>query len=160
MTVAAVHLRVPMKLECVLRDVCASDLPRLEWFGTYAHMRRLEEANFREVQAGNKAWLVAVVNGFPAGHVKMNLRVHDPSRGNPRGYLFALRVFEPFQNIGIGTALIIACEDLLRERGYRFASIAVGKDNHRARRLYERLGYTIYREELGRWQYVDLDGRT
>lgn len=159
MTVVAEHRRLRFDLDCIVRDVRATDLPALEWFGSYAHIRRMEEDNFRDVQAGAKLWLVAEVNRFPVGHLKVNLRVEDPLRGNPRGYIFALRILEPFQGLGIGTLLIRAAEKALRLRGFRYASIAVAKDNPRARRLYERLDYSIYREEVGRWQYVDLEGR-
>ncbi len=159
MTVTAETRRLHIDLECAIRPVRADDLPRLEWFGTYAHFRRLEEANYRDVEAGSKLWLVAEANGFLVGHLKINMRVEDPLRGNPRGYIFALRVFEPFQGLAIGTVLVRAAESMLRARGFRYVSIAVGKDNPRARRLYERLGYSVYREEIGRWQYVDLDGR-
>ncbi len=159
MTVVAEHHRLHLGIDCIVRSVRADDLPRLEWFGTYAHFRRLEEDNYRDVETGSKLWLVAEANRFPVAHLKINLRVEDPLRGNPRGYIFALRVFDPFQGLGIGTGLIEAAESVLRARGFRYVSIAVGKDNPRARRLYERLDYTVYREEIGRWQYVDLDGR-
>lgn len=159
MTSVAEHRRVRLSIDCIVRGVRAGDLPQLEWFGSYAHLRHMEEANLRDVEAGAKLWLVAEANGFPAGHLKINVRVEDPLRGNPRGYIFALRVFEPFQGLGIGTTLIRAAEDVLRGQRFRYVSIAVGKDNPRARRLYERLGYGIYREEVGRWQYVDLEGR-
>lgn len=159
MSIVAEHRRLRLGVDCTIRDIVAGDLPLIEWYGTHSHFRHMEETNLRDVEAGSKLWLVAVVNRFPAGHLKINLRVEDPLRGNPRGYIFALRVFEPFQSLGIGTALVHAAEDTLRARGFRYASIAVGKDNPRARRLYQRLGYTVYREELGRWQYVDLQGR-
>ena len=71
-----------------------------------------------------------------------------------------VRVFGPFQRIGIGTALIERGEELLRERGYHFATIAVERDNPDARRLYERLGYARIREVPRSWSYVDPDGRT
>ena len=159
MTAVAEHRRLRLDLDCFVRDVGVTDLPALEWFGTHAHFRRLEESNYRDVEAGYKLWLVAEVNKFPVGHLKINLRVEDPLRGNPRGYIFALRVFQPFQGLSIGTTLVRAAEATLRARVFRYVSIAVGKDNPGARRLYERLGYSIYREEIGRWQYVDLDGR-
>ena len=159
MTSLAAHRRVRLAVDCTVRDIRADDLPMLEWFGTHAHFRNMEQANYRDVEAGAKLWLVAEVNRFPVGHLKINVRVEDPLRGNPRGYIFALRVFAPFQGLGVGTELIRAAEDVLRARRFRYVSIAVGKDNPRARRLYERLGYRVYREEIGRWQYVDLEGR-
>ena len=158
MIALAQNRRLRLDLPCTIRPVEPSDLPRLEWFGTHTQLRQMEQLNYRDVEAGFKLWLVAVANDFPAGHVKINLRVQDPTRGNPRGYIFALRVFEPFQGLGIGTLLIQSAEEVLRSRGFEFASIAVGKDNARARRLYERLGYRVYREEIGRWQYQDLEG--
>jgi ribosomal protein S18 acetylase RimI-like enzyme len=151
------HVR--LETDYIIRDVRPADLPLLEWYGTYAHLRNMEMANLEDVASGRKLWLVAVLGSFPIGHVKVNLCVEDRTRGNPRGYLFALRVFEPFQGLGVGTELIEAAEDQLRWRGYKFASIAVAITNERARRLYERLGYQVYREEIGRWQYVDLRGQ-
>ena len=44
MAAVAEHRRLRLALDCLLRDVRASDLPLLEWFGTYAHLRRMEEA--------------------------------------------------------------------------------------------------------------------
>lgn len=158
MAVVAEHCRLHLDVDCLIRDARATDLASFEWFGEYAHFRHLEEANFRDVELGMKLWFVAEIRGFPAAHMKVNLHVTDPLRGHPRGYLFALRTFDPFQGIGIGTALIRVAEDALRARRFRYVSIAVGVDNHRARRLYERLGYTVYREETGRWHYVDLEG--
>lgn len=158
MTIIAEHHHLELVMQCTVRDVRPADLPLLEWYGTHAHLRFMEQAAYNEVVNGTKVWLVAEANNFPCGHIKINLQVKDPRRGNPRGYLFALRVFEPFQGMGIGTALINAAEDVLRARGFRYVSIAVGKNNPRARRLYERLGYGVYREEVGRWQYVDLQG--
>ena len=114
MAAVAEHRRLRLNLDCILRAVRASDLPLLEWFGTYAHLRRMEEANYRDVEAGAKLWLVADVNGFPVGHLKVNLRVDDPSRGNPRGYIFALRVFEPFQGLGIAGQTVGPYGTLLR----------------------------------------------
>src|SRR5579864_6801408 len=118
MSIVADYERLHLSIDCTVRNVRAHDLPLLEWFGTHAHLRHMEEAHYRDVEAGYKLWLVAAANGFPVGHVKINLRVEDPLRGNPRGYLFALRVFEPFQGLGIGTTLIKAAEKILSARGY------------------------------------------
>lgn len=76
------------------------------------------------------------------------------------GYHFGLRVFGPFQRLGIGTALVARGEELLRERGFRRATIAVERENAEARELYERLGYAAIRERHRSWSYVDPDGRT
>jgi RimJ/RimL family protein N-acetyltransferase len=56
--------------------------------------------------------------------------------------LLKLQVWPPDQrNRGIGTALIQVAEQAARERGYQRIGLGVEIDNHRALRLYERLGY-------------------
>jgi hypothetical protein len=51
-------------------------------------------------------------------------------------------VFEPLRGYGIGTALLKACEDACRARGYGCAGLAVDPvEEAGARVLYERLGY-------------------
>jgi ribosomal protein S18 acetylase RimI-like enzyme len=60
---------------------------------------------------------------------------------------------------GIGTAIVRFAEGLIRDRGFRRASIGVGEDNPRAAALYERLGY---RDAGRRWTssytYFDANG--
>jgi GNAT superfamily N-acetyltransferase len=56
--------------------------------------------------------------------------------------LVHLEVLGPYQRRGIGSALIHAGEDTARRLGHPRLAIGVGLDNHDARRLYERLGYT------------------
>jgi ribosomal protein S18 acetylase RimI-like enzyme len=51
-------------------------------------------------------------------------------------------------------------ETISQQRGCSWASISVAKDNHAARKLYERLGYRIFGEDEGRWHYVDHRGNT
>ena len=44
---------------------------------------------------------------------------------------------------GIGARLLRAAEQALQARGFRWALLGVQADNPGARRLYERLGYTL-----------------
>lgn len=143
-----------------LRLATAEDLPLLEWFGQFTHYRNLFAGTFAEQLADRRLMLLAVVNDFPIGQIF----VHLNDAGLPaahrqrRGYVYSLRVLEPFQGQGIGTRLIVAAEQMLRERGYRWVVIAVAKTNHGARRLYERLGYVVYADDPGRWSYEDQHG--
>ena len=66
----------------------------------------------------------------------------------------------PLQNLGIGTRLIAAVEDLLQKRGYKIVELGVEKDNPDAKRLYERLGYRLLRDNLEKWEIVTPDGQT
>lgn len=52
-----------------------------------------------------------------------------------------LEVRTEYRNHGVGTELVGAVEDYLRNRGYRQVGLAVRTDNTNAIRLYERIGY-------------------
>jgi ribosomal protein S18 acetylase RimI-like enzyme len=145
-----------------IRAARRADLAQLEWFGAHRDLRLVEAAGWTHVEAGDVLFLVADVRGFPVAQLKIAL-VHEEdvkADGARSGYLYGLRVFGPFQRLGIGSALIARAEEILRERGYRHATIAVERDNPDARRLYERLGYASIREVPRAWSYVDPDGRT
>ncbi len=147
---------VTLELDIAIRPARRDDLPRLEWFGLYTHYRRLFLRSFEEQLRGQRLMLVADHNNYPIGQIFIHLPDAQSSFGRPRrrGYLYALRVLDPFQGHGLGTHLILAAESILRERGYRWAVIAVAKDNAGARRLYERLGYAVFAEDPGQWHYT------
>ncbi len=150
-----------LQLEVVFRFAERSDLPNLEWYGEYTHFRRVFMRAFEDQLAGRRLILLADVNGWPIGQVFIQLESWDdqfPDRGT-RAYLYSLRVMDAFRQQGIGTALLREAEAILIARGYESVSIAAAKDNPGARRLYERLGYRVFAEDDGRWNYVDHEGR-
>lgn len=57
-----------------------------------------------------------------------------------------LAVAETHRGLGIGTALISVFEKIARYTGFDTLEIGVMKENHRARALYQRLGYVEDRE--------------
>ena len=63
-----------------------------------------------------------------------------------------------FRGRGIGTRLLEEAENILVERGFRWATIAVAKDNPDALRLYRRLGFRTIRADDGDWSYRDHEG--
>ena len=58
---------------------------------------------------------------------------------------FAISVFNEYQNMGIGTALMNRMLDHLRELNYQKASLAVQKENY-AVRMYQKVGFDIVGE--------------
>ena len=62
------------------------------------------------------------------------------------------------QSCGIGTLLIEAAEQRIRDRGLRRAELAVEECNPRARALYERLGYVVYDRKPEAWDEEAEDG--
>ncbi len=150
------------RLRYEIRAARRSDLELLEWFGEHRRLRLVEAAAWSHVEAGTVLFVVADVRGFPVAQLKIAL-AHDEDMkadGLRSGYLYGLRVFGPFQRLGLGTALVARGEELLCERGFRYATIAVERENADARRLYERLGFRAIHEQHRSWSYLDPDGLT
>lgn len=149
---------INVQMPIVLRLATRSDLPKLEWYGQYTHFRRVFQRTYQDQLMGRRLMLIADSNNFPIGQIFVLL---DSNRDNQRRiYLYSLRVMEMFRGFGIGSRLVEEAEYIARERDYEWASIGVAKDNLSARRLYERLDYKIFREDEGRWSYLDHEGRT
>jgi ribosomal protein S18 acetylase RimI-like enzyme len=153
----------PTSTEFIIRPIREDELPALEWEGEYTHFRNLFRQSFEEAKLGQRVMLVAreAASDALAGQVFVQFISADPkyADGASRGYLYALRVRPAFQNRGLGRQLIWAAEEHLRSRRMQVATIGVAKDNARAQKLYERMGYEIVGEDPGRWTYVDHLGR-
>ncbi len=90
-----------------------------------------------ERQQGLATMFVAEFDGRFAGSVSFDERPEFPQLL----HLFALAVVPALQGRGVGSALIGAVEAEARRRGLEGVYLGVADDNHRAQRLYERLGY-------------------
>lgn len=159
---ATEHRVMSVEFEIEFRIAVEEDLPKLEWHGEYMHFRRVFQRTFEDQLQGNRLMLLAVVNEWPIGQIFIQLESYDSffMDMRKRSYFYSLRVMEPFQGKGIGTALLVEAESILIDRRYDSVSIAAAKENVRARKLYERLGYKVIAEDSGRWQYVDHEGNT
>ena len=71
----------------------------------------------------------------------------------PRAYVYLddLSVTEAYRGRGIGTRLIRAAESYAKEIGIETVVFHVNKTNRGAFRLYERLGYAVYRDDGTRY---------
>ena len=149
-----------VEVPVTLRVAVQADLPKLEWYGQYAHFRQLFRRSFREQEAGRRLMLLAVVAEFPIGTLFIQFESNERrvADGWTRAYLYSFRVMEVFRGKKIGTRLIQEAERIVLDRGFRWTTIAVAKDNHSARRLYERLGYRTFKEDPGQWSYLDHKG--
>jgi mycothiol synthase len=75
---------------------------------------------------------------------------HEP----PLGEIFVIAVDPEFQGLGLGRPLTLAGLDHLAARGLSVGMLYVEADNLPARRLYDRLGFTLHHTK--RWYTVDL----
>jgi ribosomal protein S18 acetylase RimI-like enzyme len=147
------YQELEFKARVIIRAVRAEDLPKLEWFGAYAHFRELYQRTWHDHQAGRRLMLVADLQDFPVGQVWLDVTPAEYA------YLYALRVMEPLQGLGIGTRLIESAELLAQSHAYRQIHLAVERNNTGARRLYERLGFRIFSQRVDTWSYTDHHGR-
>lgn len=85
--------------------------------------------------------LVAEVNGTIVGAVWTRI-MNDYGHVDDTTPSFAIALYKDFRGQGIGTALMEEMLVLLRERGYKKASLSVQKDNY-AYRLYLKVGFTV-----------------
>ena len=94
-------------------------------------------------------FLLGSVDDGPAAGVAVLRYRHSLWQDAPDCNLEDLYVEDSARGHGLGAALVRACVDRARERGARRIELDVNDANEPARRLYERLGFTSYVDELG-----------
>ena len=99
-----------------------------------------------------------IVLGFDGqrvvGHLQISLATNARFRGT--GELF-IYLHQDFQNAGLGAALMTEGIAQARTRSIHRVELTVVADNHRAIRLYEKIGFQ--REGLKRENYLGEDGK-
>ena len=88
--------------------------------------------------------LAAVADGKIVGAVWVRI-MEDYGHVDDETPSFAISLYKDYRGHGIGTALMEKMLELLRESGYRKASLAVQKANY-AVRMYKKVGFKIIDE--------------
>jgi ribosomal protein S18 acetylase RimI-like enzyme len=138
-----------------VRDLTREDLPSCAWSGSARDLAQFGKT-LEQARRGEVDYLaVCPPSGLPVaiGGVDYTL---TPGAGT----LWQLAVHGALQSCGIGTLLIEAAEQRIRDRGLHRAELAVEEDNPRARALYERLGYVAYGSKPESWDVDAEDGST
>ncbi|MFE7600121.1 GNAT family N-acetyltransferase [Streptomyces sp. NPDC057494] len=140
----------------------AADVPLLGRFLPTPGAPARHAERFARQEAGAGTYLLARRDGVPVGNgqvrwdgcaaPEVRAAVGDCPEFN------GLDVREDLRGRGIGTALILAAEDLARERGRTALGLGVADDNPRAAALYARLGYARVLTYTDRWSWTDADG--
>jgi ribosomal protein S18 acetylase RimI-like enzyme len=92
--------------------------------------------------------LLVARNGGIVGFVMFELQTGIYQHSTTRGVIQNIYVEPASRNEGIGSALLDAAEEALRERGAKVLSLEVLARNESARRLYENRGYEPHRIEM------------
>ena len=145
----------PARSGLEIRPCRQDELRLLEWSGAYAEHRQIIEDTFARQVAGEALMLLAVADDFPVAQVWLDFeRPAQPDTA----LLWALRTHPQVQGRGIGSRLVRRAEDIAARRGKRAVELGVEKQNVRARRFYERLGYARVGEVEETCRYRSPDG--
>lgn len=142
-------------LSYAIRPCVESDLEALEWMGLFAPHREIIRAAFERHRRGDEVMLVADANGFPIGQLWIDFlrKAHRST-----ALLWAVRVFPPLQNLGIGRHLMLSAEEVVLGRNLTRLELGVEHDNPDARRFYERLGYRPCARYRDAYSYITPEG--
>ncbi|MDE6132222.1 MAG: GNAT family N-acetyltransferase [Oscillospiraceae bacterium] len=88
--------------------------------------------------------LVADVDGKIVGAVWVRI-MEDYGHVDDETPSFAISLYKEYRGNGIGTALMVKMLELLRESGYKKASLAVQKENY-AVKMYKKIGFEVVGE--------------
>ena len=88
--------------------------------------------------------LAAEIDGKVVGAVWVRI-MNDYGHIDDETPSFAMSLYEEYRNLGIGTALMGAMLQFLREKGYKQASLSVQKANY-AVRMYQKVGFEVIDE--------------
>jgi len=144
--------------QVIIRTVTEADLPALEWDGEYTHYRRMyADAFYRSEQGRSILWVAELPGSGLIGQAFVQLLCDRPelADGTCRAYMYAFRVKPPYRGLGVGSRMIQVMETDLRRRRYDMVTLNVARENSKARRLYERMGYAVVAPEPGVWSYQD-----
>ena len=145
----------------LVRAATRGDLPALEWGSELKHFRRLfADAYDRSTKGEAFIWIAELLDFGLIGQLIVSFTSSRPelADGSTRAYIYGVRVRTEYRNQGVGTHLMLTTEADLSQRGFRYATLNVGRQNPDAQRLYERLGYLIVGAEPGHWSYLDENG--
>lgn len=137
------------------------DIPLLEWEGEFTHFRNIFAEAYRLMELGEGIiWVADHLERGLIGQLFVHLypRQNKISNQKPQAYIYGFRIRPSYRQQGIGTRLLRQAENDLEQRGYRLITLNVGRDNPRARTLYERLGFCVVSAEPGIWSYLDENG--
>lgn len=137
----------------VVNDLQADELPGLTWAGDAAHLRSVADKLLGVAHGETDYLAVRAPDGSPiaVGLIEYTFAPDAAEIGQ-------LSVHPALQGMGLGTHLITAAEERIRQRGKPWAVMGVEVEHERAAKLYERLGYTLFDRKPDAWLVDDGNG--
>lgn len=141
-------------LPIYVRDLTRADLPHCAWSGSATHLRVVAK-ELERVAAGVADYLAICV---ASTDLPVAIGGIDYERAPAAGTIHQLATLPALQSCGLGTLLIGAAEDRIRQRGLVRGELGVEHGNPRARALYERLGFVAFDSRPDAWDEEAPDG--
>ena len=116
------------------------------------------EKQMAEVGAPGRIFLLAYVGDAPAGDASM--RISEPPPGLEGAHAIEIVQLYSEQRMigkGVGPALMQACLDMAKQRGFEWVWLGVWEHNHRAQAFYRKWGFERCGEHIF---FVGLDAQT
>ena len=134
----------------------------MEWEGEYAHFRKYYADAFELAKQGYSIlWVADLPKVGLIGQlfVQLSSGRKELADGFGRAYIYGFRIRSEFRGNGLGKRMMAIIESDLHQRGFKWVTLNVSRDNTGALRLYEKIGYHVVAPEAGRWSFVDQFGR-
>lgn len=132
-------------------DLTVADLPRIAWSGGPTHLESVTRY-LERVPEGDVEYLAL---RSPDGQIVAKGGIDYAEHP---GAATITQLAAKVTGQRLGTRLIEAMEERMRERGVTTAICGVEPDNPRARALYERLGYEESGSKTASWESEDSSG--
>ena len=128
----------------MVRPLWVTELVMLTGLFDYNDVDAMLAENAREMEAGRVEIFGLFQEYRLIGelHVKYESEDEREAIRDRRAYLFAFRVHEDFQNLGIGKYLLRSVVNVLTAKGYKELTVGVEDDNARAIHMYQSMGFT------------------
>ncbi|SFJ73985.1 GNAT family N-acetyltransferase [Thermoflavimicrobium dichotomicum] len=104
--------------------------------------KRLAREAISGKPAGSKLYVAEDQSGKLLGYLLIG-EVSDFFTQEKKGFIYGLAVAKEAEGKGIGQMLMNYAEKWAKERGYDQVALSVFANNHRARSLYEKLGFEV-----------------
>lgn len=127
-------------------------LADIAWSGSGTHLEDVAD-QLRRADRDEVVYLVVRADGHAVAKGGIDF-ARDAGTGN----IWQLVTHPDLEGLGLATRLVEALERRGRERGVHRFRMGVEPDNHRARRLYEHLGYRVIGESTASWDAETADG--
>jgi ribosomal protein S18 acetylase RimI-like enzyme len=132
------------KKKMLIRKATGEEMLKLWGFKDTVAASHTARFYYRHIISGNAVFWTVDNGGELIGelYVFLNLDDKDFADGKTTAYLCAFRVKQEYRGRGLGSSLLHAALDDLKEKGFRTATIGVGSDKPMNIQLYRRFGFT------------------